>query len=229
MCRCSYIVGVNVHKGCILLLGWSLYHMKLSLCLLLYSFVSICMKYLFLSLYFQSVSFHPMCLFIYFFEGSICYGSCFLHKSAILSFNWSIFKSSSEDLPIDFREGKMQGGRERERERERNTDVREKYWLLACHTCPDRGPNMQTFSLWDNAPTTWDSPARALFGAFNWFTFKVIIDRYVVIAIASFIFWSYFSLLVKEVPLTFLVISLFWWWNLFTFSCLGSSLYPFQF
>ena len=101
--------------------------MKLSLCLLLYSFVSICMKYLFLSLYFQSVSFHLMCLFIYFFEGSICYGSCFLHKSAILSFNWSIFKSSSEDLPIDFREGKMQGGREREREREtlmsgRNTD-----------------------------------------------------------------------------------------------------------
>ena len=47
--------------------------------------------------------------------------------------------------------------------------------------------------------------------AFNPFTFKVIIERYVVIAILLFIFMFFFPLLfLKKVPLSFLVL-LVWW------------------
>ena len=42
-----------------------------------------------------------------------------------------------------------------------------------------------------------------LIEAFNPFTFKVIIDRYVVIIILLFVFFIFFFL--KEVPLTFLI------------------------
>ena len=44
------------------------------------------------------------------------------------------FKSSPEDLLIDFRDG----GRERERE----TFMQEKHWSIASHMCPDREPNL---------------------------------------------------------------------------------------
>ena len=45
-----------------------------------------------------------------------------------------------------------------------------------------------------------------LIGAFIPLTFKVIVDRYVIIAFLLFIYLIFFLLFLKEVPLTFLVI-----------------------
>ena len=60
----------------------------------------------------------------------------------------------------------------REKEKKINVDVREKHWSVAPHTHPNWGPNLQpsympessswTFSLWDNDPTNWATPARAV-------------------------------------------------------------------
>ena len=63
---------------------------------------------------------------------------------------------------------------EREREGE-NIDVREKHWLVASHTCPCQGPNLQsrhvswpgikpvTFHFVGWCPTNWATPIRAIF------------------------------------------------------------------
>ena len=45
-----------------------------------------------------------------------------------------------------------------------------------------------------------------LIGAFIPLTFKVIVDRYVIIAFLLFIYLIFFLLFLKEVPLKFLVI-----------------------
>ena len=62
----------------------------------------------------------------------------------------SFFKKDFIYLFLERREG-------REIERERNINVREKYWLVACHMCPDCEPNLQPRHVlwWDNAPTNW--------------------------------------------------------------------------
>ena len=67
-----------------------------------------------------------------------------------------------------------------------------------------------------------------LVGAFNSFTFKVITDMYVPIAI-SLIVWGWFcrsfsSLVFLDyiIPLTFVVKLVWWYWILLTFACLKS-------
>ena len=71
-------------------------------------------------------------------------------------------------------------------------------------------------------------PHYVLIGVFNPFTFTIIVDSYIVIAILLLIFLSFF-LLLKEVPLTFLVILVWWSWTPLAFSCLGSSLFVLRF
>lgn len=54
-------------------------------------------------------------------------------------------------------------------------------------------------------------------------TFEVIIDRFVVVAILLFTFSSFPpSLLLKEVPLTFLLVQFWWWLTPLAFSYLGT-------
>ena len=84
------------------------------------------------------------------------------------------FKSSAEDIFIDFQRERKRGYRERKTERERNIQVREKHQSVASHTCPDQGieyaphtcpdqeSHRQPLTLGDNAPRT-EPPARAPF------------------------------------------------------------------
>ena len=73
-----------------------------------------------------------------------------------------------------------------------------------------------------------------LVGAFNLFTFKVIIDIYVPIAIflIGVDFVDLFLLLyflTIQVPLTFVVKLVWWYWILLTFACLKNFLFFHQF
>ena len=68
----------------------------------------------------------------------------------------------------------LERGEGREKERERNNNVREKHWLGASHTCPDRGSNLQprhvpwlgielaAFYLVEQCSTNWATPFRAI-------------------------------------------------------------------